>query len=114
NDNQSNTDYLGSRRDDSRAVFNIPGFSYIWHFPNRDERFIGGALALSFTRTNDFNRQTTYSGSNMEKSIIDYFIEQSNGFDTQPFQHGEYHYNAPTGLSYQSYLIGPLSSADPT
>ncbi len=114
NDNQSNTDYFGSRRDDSRAVFNIPGFSYIWHFPNRDERFIGGALALSFTRTNDFNRQTTYSGSNMEKSIIDYFIEQSNGFDTQQFQQGEYHYNTPTGLSYQNYLIGPLSSADPT
>lgn len=113
NDNQSSTNYYGSRNDDNRTVFNIPGFSYVWHFPNRSDKFIGGALAVSFSRTNDFNRQTTYSGSNMSKSIIDYFIEQSNGFTTDQFQEGEYHYNTPTGLGYQNYLIGPRSSADP-
>lgn len=113
NDNQSTTTYFGSRGDDHRAIFNIPGFSYIWHFPNREESFLGGALAISFSRTNDFNRHTLYSGSNKNKSIIDYFIEQANGFDTQQFEEGEYHYNTPTGLAYQNYLIGPLSTPDP-
>lgn len=113
NDNKSTSSYFDSRDEDSRAVFNVPGFSYIWHFPNRDEGFIGGSLAFSFSRVNDFNRQAIYSGSNGNKSIIDYFIEQSNGFTTDQFMEGGYHYNSPTGLGYHNYLIGPLSAENP-
>lgn len=112
NDNQTSSSYYGSRNSDNRTVFNIPGFSYVWNFPNRSEGFIGGSLAFSFSRTNDFNRQALYSGSNLNKSIIDYFIEQSNGFTTDQFLDGGYHYNSPTGLAYHNFLIGPLSVED--
>lgn len=112
-DHQSATSYYGVDTDDNRSVFNIPGFSYVWNFPNNKESFVGGSLGVSFSRTQDFNRATTYRGSNQNKSIIDYFIEQSNGFTTEQFEEGGYHYNSPTGLAYHNYLIGPLSSIDP-
>jgi hypothetical protein len=105
--------YYGNKTDDNRAVFNIPGFSYVWHFPNNDDTFISGSLGISFSRVNDFNRSTAYSGSNQNKSIIDYFIEQANGFTTQQFEEGEHHFNTPTGLAYYNFLIGPVSTFDP-
>jgi hypothetical protein len=112
-DHSTTADYFGVKTDDNRSIFNIPGFSYVWHFPNNKESFIGGSLGISFSRVNDFNRAITYQGSNQETSIIDSFIEQANGFDTEQFDPGEYHYNTPTGLSYQNYLIGPRSTFDP-
>lgn len=112
-DHQTTASYFGTETDDGRGVFNIPGFSYVWNFPNRGEKFISGSLGVSFSRVNDFNSAVTYQGSNQQKSIIDYFIEQANGFTTVQFDPGEYHYNTPTGLAYQNYLIGPIASLDP-
>lgn len=112
-DHKTTADYFGTKTDDNRSIFNIPGFSYVWHFPNNNESFIGGSLGVSFSRVNDFNRSITYSGSNQNSSIIDYFIEQANGFDTQQFDEDEYHYNTPTGLGYYNFLIGPRSTFDP-
>lgn len=112
-DHQSSASYYGVDTDDNRSVFNVPGFSYVWNFPNNRGSFIGGSLGVSFSRTQDFNRALTYRGSNQNKSIIDYFIEQSNGFTTEQFEEGEYHYNDPTGLAYHNYLIGPVSTLDP-
>jgi len=111
-DHQTSASYFGTDTDDNRTVFNIPGFSYIWYFPKDEGSFLGGSLGVSFSRTNDFNRATTYRGSNQQKSIIDYFIEQANGFTTEQFEEGEYHYNSPTGLAYHNFLIGPLSTLD--
>ena len=112
-DHQTSSSYYGTQTDDSRAIFNIPGFSYVWNFPKSGDKFLGGSLGVSFSRVNDFNKAITYRGSNQQKSIIDYFIEQANGFTTEQFDPGEYHYNTPTGLGYQNYLIGPISSFDP-
>jgi hypothetical protein len=112
-DHQSNASYYGTETDDNRSIFNIPGFSYVWNFPGKGDNFVGGSLGVSFSRVNDFNRAVTYQGSNQNKSIIDYFIEQANGFPTDQFEPGEYHYDTPTGLAYQNYLIGPFSTFDP-
>ena len=112
-DHQTKSSYYGTETDDNRSIFNIPGFSYVWNFPKSGEKFLGGSLGVSFSRVNDFNKAIGYQGSNEQKSIIDYFIEQANGFTTEQFDPGEYHYNTPTGLGYQNYLIGPISTFDP-
>ncbi len=112
-DHQTTASYYGSKTDDNRSVFNIPGFSYVWNFPGKNQTLVSGSLGVSFSRVNDFNSAITYQGSNQNKSIIDYFIEQSNGFTTEQFEPGEYHYNSPTGLAYHNYLIGPWSTRDP-
>ncbi|MEO5600034.1 MAG: hypothetical protein ABIR06_03820 [Cyclobacteriaceae bacterium] len=112
-DHGNTSDYYGIKTADNRSIFNVPGFSYVWHFPNKPENFIGGSIGVSFSRVNDFNRSISYRGSNQQKSIIDYFIEQANGFNTEQFEEDEYHYNSPTGLGYYNFLLGPVSTFDP-
>ena len=112
-DHQTSASYYGVDTDDNRSIFNIPGFSYVWNFPGKGGALVSGSLGVSFSRVNDFNRAVSYRGSNQNKSIIDFFIEQANGFTTEQFEPNEYHYNSPTGLAYHNYLIGPWSTRDP-
>jgi hypothetical protein len=65
-------------------------------------------------KTNDFNSVVSYGGVNPNTSLIDYFIDDANGYTTQQFEVGEYQYNRPTGLAYFNYLIGPVSLIDPS
>lgn len=114
-DPKTSANYMGTHQEDNRAVFNIPGISYVWHLPSRnDESYYGGSLGISLSRVNDFNRQTLYNGNNQDNSIIDYFIEQSNGETTDQFFEPEFsNYNTPAALAYFNYLIGPRSILDP-
>lgn len=109
-DHQTSANYLGTHADDNRSVFNIPGISYVWHMPKQDEEsFYGGSLGISFSRVNDFNRSTFYQGDNDQNSIVDFFIEQANGENTDQFFEDGSNYSTPTGLAYFNYLIGPKS-----
>lgn len=114
-DHQSSANYLGTHSDDNRSVFNIPGISYVWNIPKQDDdSFYGGSLGISFSRTNDFNRSTFYHGNNDNNSIIDYFIDQATGENTDQFFEEEFpNYNTPTALAYFNYLIGPTSILNP-
>ncbi len=120
-DHQSSTNYSpypsstrGMYTESNRSVFNVPAISYVWNMPNdNSETFFGGSLAFSFSRVNDFNRQTIYRGDNEENSIIDYFIDQAWGETTDQFFDNGRHVGTPTGLAYFNYLIGPTSIEDP-
>lgn len=114
-DHQTSANYLGTHTDNNKSVFNIPGISYVWNIPQRnDDAFLGGSLGISFSRVNDFNRSTIYRGDNQDNSIIDYFIEQAFGENTDQFFESNYaNYNTPTALAYFNYLIGPRSILDP-
>lgn len=114
-DHNTSATYLGNNTDDNRSVFNIPGISYVWHIPKQnDDSFYGGSLGISLSRVNDFNRSTLYRGDNDNNSIIDYFIEQANGEDTdQFFEEDSFNYNSPTALAYFNYLIGSTSILNP-
>jgi hypothetical protein len=107
------SEFNGTSTDESSSKFNIPGISYVMHMGRDDDEkdFRGGALGISFSRINDFNRSTIYRGRNEANSIVDYFMEQANG-DT-PSQFDSYQYNTPTGLAFYNYLIGPQSITDP-
>jgi hypothetical protein len=77
---------------------------------------VSGNFALSFSRTNNFNQNFTYQGFNPDNSLIDYFIEQSNGehpydpnyYPSQFREGGAAYYNL-TALGYHNYLFGPMS-----
>ena len=103
-------DFDGIEMKKNRTVFNIPGISLVWHIPTEKSRFIGGSVAITLSRTNDFNRSTLYRGNNNQNSIVDYFIDQAYGETTAQFdKDGGYNYNTPTRLAYINYLIGPSS-----
>lgn len=105
--------YLGTRNSDSKTGLNIPGFSLVFNMPKQQGSYYGGSLALSLSRTNDFNSQVLYNGVNTSTSIIDYFIDVAAFGTTAQFDEGATNYNTPTGLAYFNYLIGPQSLLDP-
>ena len=104
--------YFGNVDNSSKSIFNIPGLSFVFHMPLDKSGFVGGSFAISMSRTNDFNRSTTYHGTNEDTSIIDYFIDNAFGSTTDQFD--GFQYNTPTGLGYFNYLIGPTSLIDPS
>lgn len=102
-------EYLGNVDKTTSSKLVIPGLSLVLHMPMNKKGFIGGSFAVSLNRTNDFNRTTKYHGFNDQTSIIDSFIDIADGGTTDQFQPGGELYNAPTGLAYHNFLIGPES-----
>ena len=105
----STSSYLGNSTNDSKSNFNIPGFSVVFHNDKNKGKLVSGNFALSFTRTNNFNQNFTYQGTNPHNSLIDYFIEQSNGSTPDQFYQGGYSYYTLQRLAFNNYLIGPMS-----
>jgi hypothetical protein len=103
----------GVNTKDDRTVLNIPGISLVWHMPKENGKFLGGSLAISLSRTNDFNRSTFYKGNNDQNSIVDYFIDDAFGSTDDQFQPNGFNYNTPTGLAYHNYLIGASDILSP-
>jgi hypothetical protein len=102
--------YLGTKTDDSKSVFNIPGLSFVYHHESQKDRgFLGGSFGISMSRVNDLNRNFTYRGTNNAHSIVDYFIADAYGIDPSTMIWGQ---NGPgdnfftlTGLAYNNFLI---------
>ena len=64
------SDYLGQNTDASKSMFNLPGLSFVYHHESeREKGFLGGSFGISMTRTNDFNRQFRYRGTNRRHCI---------------------------------------------
>jgi hypothetical protein len=105
----SSTSYLGNSTNDSRSNFNIPGFSVVFHNDKSKGKLVSGNFAISFTRTNNFNQNFTYQGTNPHNSLIDYFVEQSNGATPDQFGSNGDSYYTLQRLAYSNYLIGPMS-----
>ncbi len=114
----STSNYLGNSTNDSKSNFNIPGFSIVFHNDKNKGKLVSGNFAISLTRTNNFNQNFTYQGTNPHNSLIDYFVEQSSGDPKHPydpnyypsqFNQNGYSYYTLQRLAFNNYLIGPMS-----
>jgi hypothetical protein len=92
--------YNGVTEEDSNSKFVIPGLSYVHQSTKNNGDFIGGAFAITITRTNDFNSRFTYTGNDNVSSVVDYFLQQANGTNVNNLN-----FDLPTGLAYNTYLI---------
>lgn len=92
--------HLGTKSNDSKNVFNVPGLSYVHHLPQEKNGFLGGSFGISMTRVNDFNTAFQYNGVDDVSSIVDYFIEDATGFNPDNFNG-----DILTELGYNNYLI---------
>lgn len=116
NFNKVSSNYLGTKTDESRIGFSIPGLSLVYHHESGKERgFLGGSFSVSMNRINDFNRNFRYTGVNSEHSLIDYFLNDADGVDPESFlwrnnQEPGDNFFTLTGLAYNNYLI---SDVDP-
>ncbi len=116
NDNNSiGTSYLNNDASTSKSNFHVANLGIAFFKGKDGEKGLwGGTLAITYNRTNNFNNTFTYSGRNVNNSIIDYFINDANGTGTSQFNpNSGYNYNTPTGLAYDNYLIGPLTVLNP-
>ena len=103
----------------SSANLSIPGLSVVFGANKNDDKapYLGGTFAITLNRINDFNGGFEYKGQNNGSSIIDYFIEVSNGYTKDQFDpkfdpnrsaagQGD-NVNTPAFLGYENYLLGP-------
>jgi len=112
--NSFTSQYLGETEKASRNNLMIPHAGVAFHSDQDGRKGIwGGTLAITFNRINNFNDSFTYSGTNPNNSIVDYFITDANGYPVSQFSPGAYQYNRPTGLAYFNYIIGPQDILTP-
>jgi hypothetical protein len=97
---QTDAEHFGVTENESKSLLNIPGLSYVHHFPQNKNGFLGGSFGISMSRTNDFSSVMRYSGNDRFSSIVDYFIEDATGLFTD-----ELNFDLPTGLAYDNYLL---------
>lgn len=109
-----NSEYLGNSASESKTNLHIPGLGFVFQ-TEQDGRngFLSGAFAVSYSRTNNFNQNFSYNGTNQNNSIIDYFLEDATGQQPSTFAQGGSNFNTLTGLGYNNYLIGEATILDP-
>ena len=110
--NKSNSSFLGESNESNENKFNFYNaglvISRMKETPDDDASFLGGSFGFSVTRVDDFNTNTYYRGLNQNNSIIDSWLEQSNGQTTEQFTGNDF-----KSLAYFNYLIGPETVFDP-
>jgi hypothetical protein len=106
--------YLGNTSQGNYNTLTVPGLGLVINktYP-REQGLIRSSLAITFNRSNYFNTDFNYAGTNTDNSLIDYFLEDAAGTDVSQFDSDGFNYNTPTGLAYFNYLIGPVTIIDP-
>jgi hypothetical protein len=99
----------GTTASDNRTNFNINQFGVSFAFPKdgTSSDWKGGTFAITFTRINNFNNNTIYSGRNDNNSIIDSWIDNTNRYFSvsnlnNQVNNGIYDNEA---MAYDTYLI---------
>ena len=93
--------------------FSLDQISIVLSNPNRAETdvWLGGSWGFGVQKINDFNSRVVYNGINSNNSLIDFFIENSDGYPASDFPDMEDAFDL-TSLAYYNYLIGPWNVID--
>jgi len=107
-------EHLGNTANESKTVFTIPGISYVFNSPKNTTGYISGSFGISISRINDFNRTFSYNGTDNLSSVVDWFIEDAEGFTPEqlpaPYQEIPLlNYDYITGQGYLTYLINTFA-----
>ncbi len=99
----------------NKTRFSLDQISFVLSNPNRVETDVwyGGSWGFGVQKINDFNSRVVYNGVNESNSLIDYFIENANGFPANTFPAIEDAYTL-TSLAYYNYLVGPWNVVNDT
>ncbi len=97
----------------TQTKFSIDQASFVLSSTNKPESgaWLGGSWGFGVQKINDFNSRVVYQGTNANNSIIDYFIENANGYPASDFPNMEDAFDL-TSLAYYNYLIGPWDVTD--
>jgi hypothetical protein len=119
----ASSEYLGNTTAGGKAYFSVPNFGIVFASPTDDlvgGKWRGGAFGISFNRIGNYQNQFTYEGVNNQTSMIDYFVQNANGYyldELDPVNNKGIGYNqnnsydpnlALTQIAYFTYLINPI------
>lgn len=104
---KTSSTYLNETRSDDNSNFNIPNVGFVYSIPINENQEGSGwrnvQFGFSMVRTSNFHNRITFGGTNPVNSLLDAYVDWSNGLDTDelgPFD---------TDLAYQTYLIDPIA-----
>lgn len=104
NFHNANANYLGYEVSTFKNNFNFANLGVALNANKGDytsEKFKGGTFAITLSKVNDFNSETTYQGQNTSNSIIDSFLERAGTLETDQLDDQTY-------AAYENYLINPV------
>ena len=102
----ASSSFLDQSDRNNRTTFNINNLGVVIEKttgPFAEDKFKGGSFGFSLTRTNDFQYNHGYEGFNDFNSIIDFFLQQSNGIPESNIDN-----RGAVSLAYYNYLINPV------
>lgn len=108
---RTNSDYINKNTFNNNFSLTIPsiGFMYgqdIYDFGvKREEGLVSYGFFFGLNRTDNFNRNFSFSGLNNSSSILDSYAEDAFGLSENDLGSG----NSPASLAYNTYLISPVS-----
>ncbi|WOK06945.1 long-chain fatty acid transporter [Imperialibacter roseus] len=112
NFNTSDATFADEKNSGYLNKFNLSTLGVAFNFSKGDvvqDKFKGGTFAINYQRVNDFYNEFTYEGYNDNSSIIDYFLEQSNGIPLNSIDN-----RGLLSLAYYNYLINPVAGQEGT
>lgn len=102
------SNFNGTKTDDSKFNFNFGHFGAVWHHDNNEGNdWKGWTFGMSYNRLNDFGGNTTAEGINSKNSLLDSYLPLANGnidstlLDVFPFD---------VGLAYETFLLNSDST----
>jgi long-subunit fatty acid transport protein len=83
---KANTNWNGSKADESKTRFNFDNIAYVGYFPTgNDEGIVGWNLGVSYNRVKSFNRTYRMNGA-QAYSLADYMADLSYGIAEKDLQ----------------------------
>lgn len=90
---KANTNWNGSKADESKTKFNFDNIAYVGYFPTgNDEGIVGWNIGLSYNRVKDFNRSYRMNGA-QAYSVADYVADLLYGTDKNDLRYGDKNYD---------------------
>ncbi len=109
---RTNSNYIDKTTFNNNFSLTVPslGFMYgkdIYDFGvKREEGLVSYGFFFGYNRTDNYNRNFSFSGLNNSSSILDSYAESAFGINENDLGAG----NSPASLAYNTYLISPTAS----
>src|SRR5205085_9105126 len=108
-----NTDYLGSSSSDSRFFFNMANLGFVAsNLKENKKGWKGFNWAFGYNRENSYKASTSYESVNAKNSLLDSYVEQTNGVPVSNLE--DINYAFGPGMAYKLYLLNPSIGNDNT
>ena len=113
----SKSNYIGTERNSQLGKFNIDNLGAVFNRIKDDAipgKWRGGSFAISYSKINEFNSDLSYSGSNQNNDILDFYVQEADFQNVDPNLLGGVTYGAFSTFLISDFLDAYISGNDTT